>query len=116
MKKFKVRLAFRGVVEVEVEAEDAREAISQAACTWDDTWDEEDYSSTLYGFRDLDNDSAERLTYGCANHEGGRTIEQCERSCGRYFSCATVAMALDEEREEEDEHGYNGKPLRRARG
>jgi hypothetical protein len=35
-------------------------------------------------------------TYDCCLHDTPRDLDWCEENCQRYYSCDTVAAALDE--------------------
>ena len=35
-------------------------------------------------------------TYKCCLHDTPRDLNWCEENCGRYYSCDTVAAALDD--------------------
>ena len=37
--------------------------------------------------------------YNCCRHEDPVTLEWCESNCERYYSCDTVASAIDEDKE-----------------
>lgn len=43
-----------------------------------------------------------QYTFPCCIYETPRTFEWCEKNCARYYSCDTVAMYLDIEKEEDE--------------